>query len=633
VIAALSISKCRSACGGLGKSILAVLIVSAAGLNQAKAAPGDLDTSFGSAGTVRTDFRGNFDEAKAVVIQRDGKIVAAGSSFSGSNTVQDFIVARYNPDGSRDDSFGNNGKVTTDFFGNVDSINAIAIQPDDKILVAGSAQLAGSGSTPRVFALARYNSDGSPDPSFGSAGVVTTSFSGNFAAASAVMLQPDGKIVVAGAADFNPAVPGSGQDFALARYNANGTLDGTFGTGGKVVLDFFGGFDQANAAVLQPNGKIIVVGSAPSTSSNQDIGFALARVNPDGRPDVDFGSGGKQITHIFDRGAQANGVVLQPDGKIVLAGTAPHSAARGQGSSDFALARYNTNGLLDSSFGTGGLTAIPFPDGATEQGNALVLSPDGKIIVAGAAFRTFSTPADFALARYNSDGSFDSGFGSGGIVRTDFVGAADIAQAIAIQSDGNAVAAGKIFRNNFDLALARYINDVAPTATLAFSAVSRKIHGDTPRDITLPLTGSPGIECRDGGPTNEYQVLFTFGRAVTFSSAAVTSGVGNVSSSSGSDTTSITVNLTGVTNAQKITVTLAGVSDGATTTDIAVQMGVLVGDTTGNGIVNASDLSLTKLQSGQAITNTNSREDINANGSINASDVSLVKLHSGTSLP
>jgi hypothetical protein len=124
-----------------------------------------------------------------------------------------------------------------------------------------------------------------------------------------------------------------------------------------------------------------------------------------------------------------------------------------------------------------------------------------------------------------------------------------------------------------------------------------------------------------------------FGRAVTFTSAAVTSGAGNVSSSSGSDTTTVTVNLTGVTNAQTITVTLAGVSDGSNTTDIAVQMGVLVADTTGNGTVNASDLSLTKVQAGQLITQDNFREDLTVNGSINASDVSLVKLHSGTSLP
>ena len=152
---ALSISKRHSACWALRKSLMTVLVVSAGGLNQAQAASGDLDASFGSAGTVRTDFRGNFDEANAVVIQRDGKIVAAGSSFSGSNTVEDFIVARYNPNGSLDNSFGNNGKVTTDFFRSVDSISAIAIQPDGRIVVAGFAQLAGSGSSPRVFALAR----------------------------------------------------------------------------------------------------------------------------------------------------------------------------------------------------------------------------------------------------------------------------------------------------------------------------------------------------------------------------------------------------------------------------------------------------------------------------------------------
>jgi uncharacterized delta-60 repeat protein len=442
---------------------MALLLVSAGGLDQAQAASGDLDASFGSTGTVRTDFRGNFDEANAVVIQRDGKIVAAGSSFSGSNTVEDFIVARYNPNGSQDNNFGNNGKVTTDFFRSVDSIGAIVIQPDNKILVAGFAQLAGSGSSPRVFALARYTSDGRLDPSFGSGGSLTTSFGGSFAAASDVMLQPDGKIVVAGTADFNPAVPNGGLDFALARYNANGSLDGGFGNGGKVVFDFFGGFNQANAAVLQPDGKIIVVGSASSDSSNQDIGFALARFNSDGSADFSFGNGGKQITHFLDAGSQAKGVVLQPDGKIVVAGTAPDSATRGPGGTVFALARYNSDGGLDSSFGSSGLTAIPFSNSATEQANALVLSPDGKIIVAGAAFATFATPPDFAVARYNSDGSLDTGFGSGGTLTTDFAGAPDLAQAVAIQSDGKVVAAGKTFRNNYDLALARYENNVAST--------------------------------------------------------------------------------------------------------------------------------------------------------------------------
>src|ERR1700752_3413310 len=257
-------------------AIVVPLIAVAAVFGQATT--GNLDPAFGSGGAVRTDFSGNIDRANAVAVQPDGKIVAAGSSFSSSKTLEDFIVARYNVNGSLDKKFGSNGKITTDFFRNVDSIDALVIQPDGKIVVAGFAQLAGTGGTPRVFALARYTSDGRPDAGFRNGGSLTTSFGGTFAAASAIMVQPDGKIVVAGTADFNPRVPGSGLDFALARYLPNGGLDASFGDAGKVVFDFFGSFDQANAAALQPDGKIIVAGSASYDSFNTDIGFALTRI-------------------------------------------------------------------------------------------------------------------------------------------------------------------------------------------------------------------------------------------------------------------------------------------------------------------------------------------------------------------
>jgi len=438
-----------------------VALITATGI-FGQAATGNLDPTFGSRGTVRTDFSGNIDQANAVAIQPDGKIIAAGSSFSSSKTVEDFIVARYNANGSLDKRFGNNGKITTDFFRNVDSIEALVIQPDGKIVVAGFAQLPGNGGTPRVFALARYTREGRPDSGFGNGGSITTSFGGTFAAASAIMVQPDGKILVAGTADFNPRVPGSGLDFALARYTENGSLDPSFGDAGKIAFDFFGSFDQANAAVLQPDGKIIVVGSASYDSFNRDIGFALTRFNPDGSTDFGFGTGGKQITSFFDAGAKANGVVLQPDGRFIVAGTASDSATRPV-ATDFALARYNADGSLDSSFGIGGESSVPFADSATEQANALVLAPDGKIIVAGAAFKTFATPPDFALRRYNSDGSIDTSFGTDGVITTDVAGGTDHAQAVAIQADGKVVAAGRAFRSDFDLTLARYLNDVTST--------------------------------------------------------------------------------------------------------------------------------------------------------------------------
>src|SRR5689334_24816863 len=173
----------------LSAAMMVLLTMAAAIVTQAQTTAGNLDPTFGTGGTVRTDFAGNIDQANAVAVQPNGLIIAAGSSFSSSKTVEDFIVARYNANGTLDKRFGKNGKITTDFFRNVDSISAIAIQPDGRIIVAGFAQLAGNGGNPRVFALARYRSDGSPDSSFGNGGSLTTNFGGNFAAASAIMLQ------------------------------------------------------------------------------------------------------------------------------------------------------------------------------------------------------------------------------------------------------------------------------------------------------------------------------------------------------------------------------------------------------------------------------------------------------------
>jgi len=179
-----------------------------------------------------------------------------------------------------------------------------------------------------------------------------------------------------------------------------------------------------------------------------------------------------------------------------------------------------------------------------------------------------------------------------------------------------------------------YYVRVAPSAPMAQTAFSRKIHGAAGTfDVPLPLTGSVGVECRSGGATNDYQMIINFASSVTVQSASVTSGTGSVSSFSGSGTSQITVNLTGVTNVQRITVTLHNVNNGTTTGDVPVSMGVLVGDVNGNAVVNSSDVSLTKAQAGQPVTGSNFREDVNANGTISSTDVALVKSEVGTALP
>jgi|GEM_PF-598312 len=166
------------------------------------------------------------------------------------------------------------------------------------------------------------------------------------------------------------------------------------------------------------------------------------------------------------------------------------------------------------------------------------------------------------------------------------------------------------------------------------SAVSRKTHGSAGTfDVDLPLTGTPGIECRSGGGTKDHQIVITFASPVTFSGASVTSGTGTVSSATGSGTTSVVVNLTGITNAQTITIALWNATDGANIGNVYVQVSVLLGDTTGNGFVNSADVTQTQSQSGQSVTSSNFREDVTADGYIASGDVSLVQAQSSTGLP
>ena len=211
--------------------------------------PGDLDTTFGTGGKVTTDFGGS-PVGFSVAIQSDGKIVVAGYSNVGGTFG--FALARYNTNGSLDATFGTGGKVTTNYGGD-DRGYSLAIQSDGKIVVAGYSNAGGTFD----FALARYNTNGSLDTSFSAGGKVTTDFGGSDDLGRSVALQGDGKIVVAG--DSNV---GSTFDFALARYNTNGSLDTSFGAGGKVTTDFGGSGDGGRSVALQGDGKIVVAGNA-----------------------------------------------------------------------------------------------------------------------------------------------------------------------------------------------------------------------------------------------------------------------------------------------------------------------------------------------------------------------------------
>jgi uncharacterized delta-60 repeat protein len=450
------ISRLRPA---LAMSVIAVLLLSLVPV-RALAADGDLDSSFGANGKVITDFFGGSDTAKAVVVQSDGKIVAAGFAEGPNDSFRgDFALARYDSNGNLDASFGTNGKVTTDFIGGPDRVNALAVQSDGKIIAAGIA-----GSTSSVsgtftdFGLARYDSSGNLDVSFGTNGKVTTDFFHGFDEINAMVLQSDGKIVVAGSASQGiNALP----HFALARYDSNGNLDASFGTNGKVFTNFSSGTsdvasDVAFALAIQGDGKIIAAGFAFESIEEHFSNFAMARYNSNGSLDASFGINGKVITDFSGGLDVATSIALQTDGKIVLAG---FTEMGNQTPSDFALARYDSSGNLDTSFGTNGKVITDF-FGQDDRIHAIVLQSGGKIIAAGfASIDPFSgRDSDFALARYDTNGNLDASFSTDGKVTTAFSPGFDRANAVALQTDGKIVAAGSTGGGGdpLDFALARY---------------------------------------------------------------------------------------------------------------------------------------------------------------------------------
>src|ERR1043165_6603978 len=341
------------------------------------AVDGDLDPTLGTDGKVWTDFDHSTDIANAVATQADGKLVVVGATYQDNDfSDENFAVARYNPDGTLDKTFGVGGKVQTDFPGLAAVASSVVVQPDGKIVVAGGAFLLFTFAGD--FKLARYNPDGSLDTSFGDGGIVTTTFpEGSYAFDMA--LQADGKIIGAGTVfvDFNPG-ESSNTDFALARYNPDGTPDATFGNGGQVSTDFLGLEDDSFSVLIQPDGKIVAVGSANDPATFYD--FAAVRYLSDGTVDTTFGSGGKVTTDFGRRGFdRAHSAALQADGKIVAAGFATSLDGI---SENFGVARYTSNGVLDTSFNNRGLQQIDFGSCCQDAWQVLLQS-DAKIVTIG----------------------------------------------------------------------------------------------------------------------------------------------------------------------------------------------------------------------------------------------------------
>ena len=441
--------------------------------------PGTLDLTFGNRGKVVTDL-GAQEEARAAVLQPDGRIVVAGESRMSVPAGQ-FALARYNPDGALDPLFGTGGKVLTTI-GTLAYAGALALQTDGKLVAAGGADAA--------FAIARYDASGILDPGFGSGGIVTTAI-GDFAGATAVAIQPDGKIVAVG-----DSTTATNADFALARYDTSGNLDPTFGTGGVVITDL-GGYDHAHAAALQPDGRIIVGGFFSPSLTSTDTSFALARYATDGSLDSSFGTAGTVVTGFP---GQIAALALLAGGKLLAAGKASPAG--------FALARYNSDGSTDATFGTGGMVTSRFGNGAgsyPDAASALVIQSDGRIVAAGSAQPGYSTSL-FGVMRYEADGALDQTFAPCAAVTTPFPPVGPLgarATAVLVQPDGKLVAVGT---TDYDFALTRYVGSGGASACTpaASGKANLKLRSATATyhpHITWGWTGADPVVGDFGDPT------------------------------------------------------------------------------------------------------------------------------------
>jgi uncharacterized delta-60 repeat protein len=408
-------------------------IVSFSCWNPVLANEGELDPSFGTGGKSSADITGQLldDAVGDVALLSDGRILVAGTTSTGSPSEHDLAVAVFRTDGSLDESFGQLGRILIDLGGD-DFCNAVSVQSDGRILLGGY-RTAVAGTPPESVVVC-LNPDGAIDTTFGTNGALEPA--PRFAVVDLAVLS-DGSIVAAG---VRPSPDGS--DFAIARLTSSGTVDETFGPGGVVFLDF-GADDFLTQLSVDAENRLLVVGL------NTAGGLELARLLSDGSPDPTFNGSGRRV---IDYGCSYDvSVVIQPDQKILL-GTTVSGAG---GLSNFLLARLNPDGTADLQFGTGSLVSADLT-GTDDYLTCLTLQPDGKILAVGWA----GFYPDFLVQRYQIDGSVDQSFGSGGWIHTDFIGDKDRARVAVVQPDGRFLLAGDVPGSDFDesrdFGIARY---------------------------------------------------------------------------------------------------------------------------------------------------------------------------------
>lgn len=393
-------------------------------------ATGSVDNSFDTDGFATTGVGRSYDEGRAVAVQDDGKVVVAGCI---ANSTCDLAVFRYNTDGSLDTTFDGDGIARTNTLGEYSENVALAVAIDsDGKIVAGGTSYSYVDSANWDLSLVRYNTNGSLDSSFGTGGIVTAALGGPGSADQirAIAIDSNGKIVVAG---YSEMLDGNG-DILVARYNTNGTLDPSFDLDGVAIVDVGGWYASAGAVAIQSTGKIVITG-------NSSLGHVIARFNTNGSLDTSFDVDGTVITPLANGGSA---LAVLSDGKVLAGGNFDNGSDH-----DFAVLRYNPNGSLDTTFDGDGMATMDF--GGSDGVSALAVQADGSIVTAG------SSDDDFGVARFMADGSVDTGFNGDGRLTTDFGGGESL-YGMAIGADQKIVAVGEMYDDyGQDIVVARYL--------------------------------------------------------------------------------------------------------------------------------------------------------------------------------
>lgn len=479
------------------------------------AQPGTLDPGFGNAGLVMNFVASSNDKPNCAAIQSDGKILVGGNAYY--DTVANkigFVLARYNTNGTIDSSFNGTGKVVTAITGSTNArAYAIALLPNDKIILSGYANIGGKNK----MAMVRYSANGIVDSTFGSNGIVTTAIGTLDDRSTSILLQANGKIVLAGISKSTPTV----YDFAIARYDSIGALDSTFSNDGINTTSFNSNNAICNSVAIQQDGTYYLFGSVTNISTSY---FAMARYLANGNLDASFGTNG------FASYTPGNGfvnagvkVIIQPDKKLLLYGNATFS-----GVSKMVVMRFDSSAsALDMTFGASGIASVAFTTQAFGAYD-MVLQADGKIVATGQLLNT--TNYDFALVRLKANGTLDSTFGTNGRVITTFGANSDVPVAIAIQADQKIVVAGETTNSLNSItyfALARYYGNISnsiPAAEIGISDI-RVYPNPLNQELHVTVSDNEFYELKLYDLSSRIYLLTTFTNSISVNTEKLATGM------------------------------------------------------------------------------------------------------------